>query len=156
MPTPNDIDYEGHLYDCPRHDAKLHLYSGQTCTCGFSRWNAARNRGEMAHLTAAQQLTALVNWRQRNMGRFKGPHVASQVKAAVERAASIFESGECWVAPERTTSPGLEADVPRPTELPAPEQLAYAAGWRAGRQALRAELRATLTKGENDDNHDGQ
>lgn len=155
MPTPNDIDYEGHLYDCPRHDDKL--YSGKTCTCGFGRWNAARNRGEMAHLTAAQQLAALVNWRRHNMMYFMGlPSVAPQIKAAMERGASIFESGECWVAPERTTSPGLEVDAPRPTELPAPEQLAYAAGWRAGRQALRAELRATLTKGESDDNHDGQ
>ena len=140
MPTPNDIDYEGHLYECNRQDGAVYA-----CNCGFTYWNHHRNRGEMAHLTAAQQLTALVNWRRHNMMRFMGLP-----------KANIFESGECWVAPERTTSPGLEADAPRPTELPAPEQLAYVAGWRAGRQALRAELRATLTKGESDDNHDGQ
>lgn len=153
MPTPNDIDYEGHLYDCNRQRGEIYA-----CSCGFTYWNAARNRGEMAHLTAAQQLAGLVDWRRHNMMYFRGlPSVAPQIKAAVERAASVFESGECWVAPGRSTSPGLESDAaPRATELPLAEQLAYASGWRAGRQALRAELRATLTKGESDDNHDGR
>lgn len=147
MPTPNDIDYEGHLYDCPRVGMNAGAWPTARCSCGFSDWNDNRNNGAMEYLTGEEQLAALKDWRWRNMLRFMGTQAPS---------ASIFESGECWVAPERTTSPGLEADVPRPTELPAPEQLAYAAGWRAGRQALRAELRAALTKGENDDNHDGQ
>lgn len=147
MSTPNDIDYEGHVYGCPRVGMNTGAWPNAQCSCGFSIWNAARNRGDMAPCSSQEAVALLANWRRRNMLRFRG----------TTAAPSIFESGECWVAPGRSTSPGLESDAaPRATELPLAEQLAYASGWRAGRQALRQELRNALTKGENDDNHDGQ